>query len=90
MEKSNKQRIVFILLGIFLGTLGIHQLYIGNMAEFKKRLIIWIVCILLTVVLAMTMPQLVFIPYLGILGLFGWAIYDIAKIKTDSDGKELS
>ena len=81
MEKTNKSRLVFILLGIFLGTLGIHDFYIGMKKEGFIKLGIWAASFVLSFI----------IPLAGMLALVAWvwAIYEIVTIKNDAEGKPL-
>ena len=66
-----KNRLVYILLGIFLGYLGVHNFYAG----YVKRAVIQL---LLSVLLCWTfiVPAIVFI----------WVIIDICTVDRDANG----
>lgn len=71
-QKPKKSHIGFILLGFFLGTLGIHNFYAGYMGKGIAQLLItlflwWLV--------------------LPIIIVWVWNIVEIITVKTDADGK---
>jgi TM2 domain-containing membrane protein YozV len=67
-----KSRTVYIILGIFLGFLGIHNFYVGRNAEGGFQLFLF--CFLFWTVLV---PA----------GLFIWGIIEVITVKTDGSGK---
>jgi len=72
---SQKSRFVYVLLGIFLGILGIHNFYVGRINRAVGQL--------LTTVLV----GWLFIPLVGVLI---WVLVDVCAIATDGDGNKLS
>ena len=95
METSNapqKSKKVYIILGILLGGLGIHNFYAGlkkrGLIELILGLVLWGISISLMFkefpldelqsILA-TIKALRLIPYI-------WIIFDLIKVKTDGNG----
>ena len=70
-----KTRLIYILLAIFLGGLGIHNFYAG----YTKKAIIQLLCC--TVGWALIIP--------GIIG-FIWVLVDICTVTKDASGKTLA
>jgi len=70
-----KQRIVYILLGIFLGELGIHNFYAGYTKNGTIQLIITITT--------------GWIFGLGVLITFIWSLIDIINITVDANGNPM-
>jgi len=68
-----RSRVAYILLGIFLGLLGIHNFYAGRTYRGLGQL--------LTTLLA----GWLFIPLIGV---WIWSIVDICALTTDGDGKQ--
>ena len=71
----HKSRFVYVLLGIFLGVLGIHNFYVGRINRAVGQL--------LTTVLA----GWLFLPLVAVLI---WVLVDVCAITTDGDGNKLS
>ena len=69
---SDKSRLTFILLGIFLGELGIHNFYAGYANKGIIQLVI-----------SLTLGWLF---GLGILITFIWSLIDIITVTVDSNG----
>ncbi len=67
-----RNRLVYILLALFLGGLGIHNFYAG----YKKKAIIQLLCVLPGAIL--------FIPAII---EFIWVLVDICTVTKDADGK---
>ncbi|MCK5848757.1 MAG: TM2 domain-containing protein [Caldisericia bacterium] len=67
-----KERLIYILLAIFIGTLGIHNFYAGYNKTGLTQLLI-------TVLLGWVFG-------LGVLITFIWVIVDIISVTQDSDG----
>jgi len=76
-------RLVYILLAIFLGTLGIHNFVIGLTGRGVTQLAITLVSIVL-------LPCTFGISTLGVLATFIWSLVDIVTIKNDSRGVTLN
>jgi TM2 domain-containing membrane protein YozV len=74
--RNQKSRLVYILLALFLGTLGIHNFYIGRTGPAIAQLVITIVSIPLMFVCVGFIT--IFIPWV-------WAIIDIVTIERDAD-----
>lgn len=66
-----KSRVAYILLGIFLGALGIHNFYAGRINRALGQL--------LTTVLAGWL-------FLPLIGVWIWCLVDVCAITTDGDG----
>lgn len=66
-----KQRIAYILLGLFLGGLGIHNFYAGYVARGVVQLVISVVGLLILI---------------GPLISGIWALIEICTVRTDSEG----
>lgn len=73
--KSERNRLAFIILGFFLGTLGVHNFYAGYTGRGATQLLI-----------TLLLFWLIF--PLGIVWL--WNIIEIAVVTTDADGKKFS
>ena len=71
---SNSLRIVYILLALFTGTLGIHNYYAGY---YKKGII--------QLFITLTMGWL----YLPLLGVIIWNIIEICTVTKDAQGNSL-
>jgi len=72
MNPEAKQRIVYILLGVFLGELGVHNFYAGYTNKGVIQLVISI--------------SLGWIFGLGLLITFIWSLVDIITINIDAKG----
>jgi TM2 domain-containing membrane protein YozV len=72
-------RLVYIVLAIFLGTLGIHNFVAGLTGRGWTQLIITIASVILT-------PCTFGISALGVAAMFVWSLIDIVTIKTDARG----
>jgi TM2 domain-containing membrane protein YozV len=72
-------RLVYIVLAIFLGTLGIHNFVAGLTGRGWTQLIITIASVIL-------LPCTFGISVLGVFATFVWSIIDIVTIKTDARG----
>jgi predicted Zn finger-like uncharacterized protein len=75
-----KSRLAYILLGIFLGKLGVHNFYAGRTGPGVAQLVIFLVswplmCVYIGLIT-------VFIPYI-------WAIIDIITVEVDGDGRRM-
>lgn len=77
VESSSKSRLTFILLGIFLGGLGVHNFYAGYTGKGIAQLVISLVSLPLMIIIIgfFTLPAV---------GL--WALLEAILIKVDSDG----
>lgn len=73
--KSSKTRVIYIVLGLFLGTLGIHNFYAGHSTRGLIQLLI-----------TLFTGWLIF----PLIGIFIWNIVDFISVTKDSDGLELS
>jgi len=67
-----RSRLIYILLAIFLGGLGIHNFYAG----YTKKAIIQLLCC--------TVGALLVVPL--IVGII-WVLVDICTVTKDADGK---
>lgn len=74
LVKPAKSRGVYIILGIFFGILGIHNIYIG-------RFFVGAAQFLITTILGWF--------YIGIVITFFWVMIDIFSVKSDSAGDAL-
>lgn len=81
LKKSDKSRIVYVLLGLFLGWLGAHNFYIGRAGRGVGQLLMFFVGLI-------TLYFLVGGLMLFILSL--WVLVDICSVTQDSEGKTLS
>ena len=70
-----KTRLIYILLALFLGGLGIHNFYAG----YNKKAIIQLLCC--TIGWALIIP--------GIIGLI-WILVDICTVTKDASGKNFA
>jgi predicted Zn finger-like uncharacterized protein len=73
-----KSRVAYILLGIFLGELGVHNFYAGHTNAAVWQLVITLVSIPL---------MCVFVGFLTIFIPMIWAIVDVCTIDRDADGR---
>ncbi len=71
-EGEQKSRPIYILLGIFLGELGIHNFYAGYNSKGIKQLI-----------LSLLFSWTVFIPFI----VYIWAIIDVCTVTKDASGR---
>lgn len=74
-DEEQKSRVVYVILGIFLGVLGIHNFYAGRtycgLAQLLTTLLLgWLI--------------------LPVLGIWIWTIVEICTIKCDGDGLRFS
>jgi TM2 domain-containing membrane protein YozV len=74
VSRPVKTRLTYVVLGLFLGALGIHNFYAG----YKSTAIIQLV---LTVLLGWTI-----VPLLAVLI---WVVIDLCMVKEDADGNPL-
>ena len=77
LNRSDKSRVAYVFLGLFLGFLGIHNFYIGKTRRGVSQLIVTVIFGAIT----------------GGCALFAvliWAIVDICTISQDGDGKRLA
>ena len=72
---SNRTRFIYIILGVFLGYLGIHNFYVGRYGRGIAQLLI-------TICFAWT--------GLGVIITWVWALIDICAITTDGEGRKFS
>jgi len=70
-----KSRVLYIILGLFLGTLGLHNFYLGRNGPAVAQLLI-------TVLLGWWL----IIP-LAVVGI--WAVVEVITITTDGQGRPL-
>ena len=80
-DMSDKSRVGYVLLGIFLGGLGIHNFYAGRTGTAVTQLIVWFVSFLLS---------FIFIGIFGFIALWIWAIVEVCTVTTDGQGKKFS
>jgi TM2 domain-containing membrane protein YozV/ribosomal protein L40E len=73
---GSKQRLTYILLGIFLGGLGIHNFYAGYTSKGVAQLLI-------TLLLGWLFG-------LGILIVYIWVIIEIVTVTVDANGEIMS
>jgi TM2 domain-containing membrane protein YozV len=81
LDKSTKSRVAYVLLGIFLGGLGIHNFYAGRTGIGVAQLLITLI----------SFPLLAII--IGIFGLIAvgiWVIVELFTVTKDGQGKQLS
>lgn len=72
-EKPAKSRTIYILLAIFLGSLGIHNFYAGRN--------LWgIIQLLITLTSFLTL-------FLSLIPLYVWILVEIIIVTRDSDGR---
>ena len=74
--RSPKSRTSYIVLGVFLGALGVHNFYAGYTARAVGQLCLSI----------FTLP---FMPFLAIVS-WAWALVDICIVDKDSNGLQFS
>lgn len=78
-----KQRLIYILLAVLLGNLGIHNFYAGYTKRAIAELICGIACGLISLLGLICLVPCIF-------GFVPWVfwIFDIIKIKTDAAGRD--
>ena len=81
LSKSDKSRLAYVLLGLSLGVLGIHNFYAGRTGRGVRQIVLFVLGLLLTAI---------GIGFLLLLILFIWILVDICSVTTDADGKNLS
>ena len=67
-----KSKIAFILFGIFLGALGIHNFYAGYKSKALTQLLVTVF--------------LWWLLYIPLLAMYIWSIVDICTVEHDADG----
>ena len=72
MAETCINRILYVLLAVFLGTLGVHNFVAGYMVKGAVQLVI-----------TLFFGWLIF-PWFFVVG---WNIYEIITVKKDADGK---
>jgi len=75
---QQKSRLVYILLGLFLGGLGIHNFYAGYTNKAIAQLLITAFCWLFVWLL---------VPIFGLIAVFIWVIVDIVTVTADATGR---
>lgn len=89
---ERKNRIVFIILGVLLGGLGIHNFYAGYNDDGKKQLCVTLILNLVVPVLCMLFLGLVYgiavwsVIWLGNIGIFVWVVLDLVRKECDANG----
>lgn len=81
LNKSDKSRIAYVMLGLFLGYLGVHNFYIGRAGRGVGQLLMFFVGLITLYFL---------IGGLILFVLFVWLLVDICSVTQDSEGKPLS
>ena len=81
LNKSNKSRLAYVLLGLCLGWLGIHNFYIGRAGQGVAQLVV----LVLSLVFSTIVIGFVGFPILAI-----WILVNICSIDADADGRPLS
>ncbi len=81
LGKSDKSRVAYILLGLFLGGLGIHNFYAGRTSPAVIQL--------LGTLISLATLWLI-LPIFILMGIGIWVLVDICTVTTDSQGKKLS
>lgn len=74
-EKSDKTRIAYILLGLFLGGLGIHNFYVGRTTQGVIQLLMCLVT-----------GWLVF----PLIAVWIWVLIEVCTVDKDAKGKKLA
>lgn len=78
---SQKSRIAYVLLAIFLGGWGIHNFYAGYTTRAVIQLVMWFVSFLLLTI---------FIGVFGFIALWIWALVEACTVTVDSTGQRLA
>lgn len=81
VSKSNKSRLAYVLLGLCLGFLGIHNFYVGRGGRGVMQLVLFVLSLILTSIV---------IGFAGLIILAIWILVNICSIDTDGDGRQLS
>lgn len=81
LQKSDKSRLAFILLGLVLGFLGIHNFYLGKTGRGAGQLIMFSLGLLLCSI---------GVGFLAIVIEAIWILVEICSVSTDANGKSLS
>lgn len=79
--KSDKSRLAYVMLGLFLGWLGIHNFYIGKAGKGVGQIILMIFGFLLTSI---------GIGVVLLIILTIWILVDICSVSQDAEGRTLS
>lgn len=81
LNKSNKSRVAYVLLGLCLGWIGIHNFYIGRAGQGVAQIMLFVLsCILSFIVIG----------FVGFFALTIWILINICSNNTDADGRQLS
>ena len=81
ISKSNKSRLAYVLLGLCLGFLGVHNFYVGRGGQGVMQLVLFVLSLILTSIV---------IGFAGLIILAIWILVNICSIDTDGDGRQLS
>jgi TM2 domain-containing membrane protein YozV len=73
--KSPKRRLTYIILGLLLGMIGVHNLYAGRRGEGTVQLILFLMFF-----------WTIIVP----LGLIAWSFVEVCAVKTDGKGRLMS
>ena len=82
LNKSDKSRVVYVLLGLTLGWLGIHNFYAGRVGCG--------VCQIVLFALGLPLTAIFYIGFLLLVNLLVWIFVDICSVSTDAAGKKLN
>lgn len=80
-ELSIKSRVAYVILGLFLGGLGIHNFYAGRTGIGIAQLIMWFISFLLSFVA---------VGLFGFVILWIWALIEVCTVTQDGSGKRFS
>ena len=81
-----KSKILAGLLGIFLGTFGVHNFYLG----YTKKAVIQLVCSIVGIILSCIVIGAFIAAGIGLWGLVEGIMILCGKIDTDADGNALA
>lgn len=80
-DLSAKSRVAYVVLGLFLGALGIHNFYAGRTGTAVIQLVLWFLSLLLTFIA---------IGIFGFVVLWIWALIEVCSVTTDGAGKRFT
>ena len=90
LSKSEKSRVVYTILGLTLGLIGVHNFYIGDKVSGILQLMLFIFWFFLCAICPFEEVDIIVISLVLFLPLVIWVIVNLCKTTTDRKGRTLT